>query len=325
MFFSKDGVVRVDISTEKIPDFLSDQTGVLWVDFHGEKEDVAEPILSDMFGFHPLSIDDALQQSHVPRVDDWQEYLYIVLHGLSFKINPEMTMDTQELDIFLGKNFLITLHDDKIASLEKLWKSCCRDQRMTKRGPDYLLHNLIDLIVSDYMPIIDDLDEVLDEIEDSILNNPKPTVVDKIFGSKRVLLLLRRIVAHQRETLNKLARDDYPVVSKEAKVYFRDVYDQLVRMYDITDGMRDLVSGALDTYLSVINNRMNEIMKTLTIITTVFMPLSFVTGFFGMNFFQPIEATMSVWTGRLAFIVMFASMVLVPVSMILWMKRRGWF
>ena len=134
---------------------------------------------------------------------------------------------------------------------------------------------------------------------------------------------MRRIVSPQREVLNKLARDDYLVIDAEGRVYFLDVYDHLVRLYDINEGLRDLIGGALDTYLSVINNRMNDVMKTLTIITTLFMPISFLVGFFGMNFFQPFTR-LDAWTSNPAFILTLAVVVLMPFGMFLWIRRRGW-
>jgi magnesium transporter len=141
---------------------------------------------------------------------------------------------------------------------------------------------------------------------------------------KRAALHLRRIIGPQREVLNKLARDDYRVIDARDRVYFRDVYDHLVRLHDITESIRDLVGGALDTYLSVINNRMNEIMKILTVITTLFMPLSFVASFFGMNYFQPVEDSLKPWTNYTSFVISMVIMMLIPVGMYFWMKRRGW-
>jgi magnesium transporter len=145
----------------------------------------------------------------------------------------------------------------------------------------------------------------------------------QIFTYKRALVHLRRILTPQREVVNKLARGDFAILDPDSRIFFRDVYDHLVRLYDITEGMRDLVGGALDTYLSVVSNRMNEIMKTLTIITTLFMPLSFLTGFFGTNFFQPV-VPLSAWTGKAAFYIMLAATVLIPTGMYLWMRRRAW-
>ena len=140
---------------------------------------------------------------------------------------------------------------------------------------------------------------------------------------KRALLHLRRIIAPQREVLNKLARGDYGVIDEGERIFFRDVYDHLVRLYDITEGLRDLVGGALDTYLSVVSNRMNEVMRTLTVITTLFLPVSFLVGFFGTNFFQPV-APLTAWTDRPAFVLMLLAMIVVPAGMFLWIRKRAW-
>jgi magnesium transporter len=198
---------------------------------------------------------------------------------------------------------------------------CQRDKRLLQKGAGHLLYKLIDELVSDYMPVVEQIDETIDQIEDQIFGEPSPLILEQIFTLKRALLRLRRIIGPQREVVNKLARGDYATVATEERVFFRDVYDHLVRLYDITENLRDLTASALDTYLSVVNNRMNEVMKTLTVITTLFMPLSFLVGFFGMNFFQPV-VPLSAWTGKVAFGLTLAAMVLAPVGMYLWMKAR---
>jgi magnesium transporter len=137
------------------------------------------------------------------------------------------------------------------------------------------------------------------------------------------VLHLRRVIGPMREVMNKLARDDFKMIDARDRVYFRDVYDHLVRLYDISESLRDLVGGALDTYLSVINNRMNDIMKTLTLITTIFMPISFLAGFFGMNFFQPV-AQLQGWTDIPAFLITLVIFIITPVAMFFWMRKRGW-
>ena len=157
-----------------------------------------------------------------------------------------------------------------------------------------------------------------------MLGKPPADIVQRIFTLKRATLHLRRVLSPLREVLNKLARDDYDVIDAKDRVYFRDVYDHLVRLHDISESLRDLVGGVLDTYLSVINNRMNEIMKTLTLITTLFMPIAFVTGFFGMNFFQPIADQLLPWTSNFSFIVVLLIILGTPLGMFLWMRRRKW-
>jgi magnesium transporter len=174
------------------------------------------------------------------------------------------------------------------------------------------------------MPVVEEIDEAVDRCEDEVFGKATPEILAQIFTLKRAVLHLRRIIGPQREVLNRLARDDYAVIDAKARVYFRDVYDHLVRLHDITESIRDLVSGTLDTYLSVINNRMNDIMKTLTIITTLFMPISFVTGFFGMNFFQPVAERLLPWADVPVFILALGIFILVPIAMFWWIRSRGW-
>ena len=186
-----------------------------------------------------------------------------------------------------GRQYIVTHHDETIPALEKVWLAAQRDDRHVKNGADHLLYKLVDEVVASYMPVVEEMDEAIDDTEDQIFVTATPHILERLFQFKRATITLRRIISPQREVLNRLARDDYKVIDAKDRIYFRDVYDHLVRLYDITESIRDLVGGALDTYLSVINNRMNDIMKTLTLITTLFMPISFVAGFFGMNFFQP--------------------------------------
>jgi magnesium transporter len=169
------------------------------------------------------------------------------------------------------------------------------------------------------------MDNEIDWVEDEVFKDPEPSMVQRIFTLKRATLHLRRVMSPLREVLNRLARDDYAIIDARDQVYFRDVYDHLVRLHDISESLRDLVGGVLDTYLSVVNNRMNEIMKTLTLITTMFMPISFLAGFFGMNFFAPEPTSpLNSWVGVSPFIPIFAVFVLTPLLMFLWMRRRRW-
>lgn len=312
---------RLNLTPADLPAALA-AGGLLWVDFHGEPPSVDEPILRGVFGFHPLAVDDALQESHVPKLDDWGAYLYLVLHSVVFDPSEGGQLDTQETDVFVGKNYVVTHHDQPVAALGRVWNLLLRDERHLTGGVEHLLYLIVDELVASFMPAIDAVEDTVDLLEDEVFDGARPSVVERIFRLKRSLLRIRRIVAPQREVLNKLARDDYPVIAAATKIYFRDVYDHLVRIYDITENLRDLVSGSLDTYLSVVNNRMNEVMKTLTLITTLFMPLSFVTGFFGMNFFQPVT-DLSTWTGLTAFIALLVGLGLTPVVMYYWMRRRS--
>jgi len=178
-------------------------------------------------------------------------------------------------------------------------------------------------VVTDYMPIVEQIDVHIDDLEDQIFDKPTPRTLEALFALKRSLLAMRRVLTPQREVLNRLARDEYRVIDPRDRVFFRDVYDHLVRLHDLNESMRDLVGGALDIYLSVVNNRMNDVMKTLTVITTIFMPISFATGFFGMNFFEPVAHLVN-WTDHPAFFFMLALFILTPTAMLIWMRKRRW-
>jgi magnesium transporter len=311
------------LSPADFPNAIRDREGLLWVDLAAEPAESCEPILRDVFGFHPLAVDDALEERHVPRVDDWGDYLYLVLQAVTFDQHSEEPLSTVELDAFLGRNHLVTYHTQRIAAVDQVWTLCQRDQRHLQRGTGYLFYKLADELVTHYMPVVEEIDDAIDAIEDQVFGEPTSSTLQQIFTIKRALLRLRRIMGPQREMLNKLARGDYPVLATGDRVFFRDVYDHLVRLYDITESLRELAGSALDTYLSVVNNRMNQVMKILTVFTALFMPISFLAGFFGMNFFQPVVA-MSAWTSQLAFTLTLAAMISALVGMCLWMRRRGW-
>jgi magnesium transporter len=323
IYVSPNQVLRQDLQPEDFAKALQDDHGLLWVDFQGESPQVCEPILRGTFNFHPLAVDDALSETHVPKVDDWDQYLYVVLHAISFDQADGGHIDTVELDVFLGKNYVVTHHDQPASALDRVWRSFPKDERHLKMGADHILYSLTDELAVDYVNVVQDLDDEINRVEDMIFDKPNAEILERTFTLKRAVLRVRRTVSPQREVLNKLARDDYAVVDARDRVYFRDVYDHLVRLYDIIEGIRDLIGGVLDTYLSVINNRMNDIMKTLTIITTIFMPISFVTGFFGMNFFQP-AGQLTAWTHQVTFFVVLAVMCGTPLTMLLWMRHRGW-
>ena len=253
----------------------------------------------------------------------WGAYLYLVLHAVVFNPEDEEPLSTHELDLFLGDNYLVTYRLYSMPGLERVWETCLRDERLMQKSAGNLLYRVADEIVANYMPVVDEIDEAVDRIEDVLFDRPEPQLLERIFTLKRALLHLRRIISPQREVLNKLARGDFDVIPEDEKVFFRDVYDHLVRLYDIAEGLRDLVGGALETYLSVVSNRMNEVMKILAVITTLFMPISFLSGFFGMNFFQPVTS-LPAWTERITFFVVLGLMILIPVGMYLWMRRRRW-
>jgi magnesium transporter len=257
----------------------------------------------------------------VPKVDDWGAYLYLVIHAVAFDPAKDQSLATRELDVFLGPNYMVTHHEEPIGAIDRVRTLFQRDGRVLEQGAAHLAYHVIDELATDAMQAVDAIDAEVEGVEERLLAEPGPGALQQVLRMKRALMHLRRILAPQREVLNRMARDEYAAIPKAGRVYFRDVYDHLVRLHDIVEGMRDLASGALDTYLSVINNRMNEVMKTLTLITVLFMPLGALTGFFGMNFFAP-SLPFAGWTGRIAFGVLCGLLGAVPLLMYLWLRHR---
>ncbi len=317
LYRNSKGLFTFDVPVSHWRVALRDEGGLLWVDFASEPAETVEPHLRDLFRFHPLAIDDALRETHIPKIDNWGNAVYICAHDVEFDARS-LDLLTRELDIFLGKNFLVTHHREKVAAVDRVWRHTQADHSRLDLGPDHLLYELLDETAADFMPVVDALDETIDTLEAEVFANPSQFTLNKIFSIRRATLRMRRVIGPQREVLNRLARDDYPFVDPADRVYFRDVYDHLVRLVDLNESLRDLIGGTLDTYLSVVSNRMNEIMKTLTITSVLFMPISFLAGFFGMNFVGiPFQSETLLGLGL-------AVMVLTPVAMLMWFRHRNW-
>jgi magnesium transporter len=321
------GAIDLDASPDRIAEFAGDAAGTLWVDILDSGHDSAgiEALLRDVFQFHPLAIEDALRECNVPKVDDWSHYLYLVFHTVDFDPDSD-DLRLHELDIFLGSNYLVTYHSEPLAVLDTLRRNLERDDgERLSRGADHLLYHILDLGAADYLAAIEHLDEAIDTAQDEVFRAPTPETLQTIFRVKRAALRIHRIIAPQREVLNRLARDVYPQIDAADRVYFRDVYDHLVRLHDITETLRDLIGGALDTYLSAISNRTNDVMKALTIVTVMFLPLNVLVGFWGMNFFGD---TLAFRWPKLPSALLFGAsclaMAVSPLAIWFWSKRRGW-
>lgn len=296
---------------------------LLWIDLDdGEETEAIEDLLTRRFGFHPLAIDDALHEIHMPKVDDWETYLYLALQDIVYDAeNTRITLP--ELDVFMGRQFLVTYHVGELTAVDRVWQMCQRNSRWLQHGADHLLYRLIDESVNNYTAVLEQLEGDIMQLEGQIFADPSAFLLGRLTTYKRIVLQIRRVLAPQREVVSKLARNPFTLIGTKDQVYFRDVYDHMVRLYDLSDSVRDMVMGSMEIYLTVVNNRMNDIMKTLTIITTFFMPLTFITGFFGMNFFQAVMPS-ALWTGPWIFGLTLVSMILLPVVMFAWIRRHAW-
>jgi magnesium transporter len=321
LYLSSAGEISSDIQLSEISKLMEDPSAVLWIDMMETDPSKCEPLLLETFGFHPLAVEDALKETHVPKIDDWDNYLYVVLNSVFFETDDELS--SNEIDIFLGKNYLVTYHESFVPSIELLWERCQQDGRLMRRGSTRLMYRLMDQVVENALPLIEELGVSLARLEEDIFQSPSPSRLEQVLSLKRSVLQIWRVISPQREVLFKLARDDYPIIDPSLRIYFRDVYDHLVRLDDINQSIREQVDSTIDLYQSTVSNRMSEVMKTLTIITTLFMPLSFLAGFFGMNFFQASEL-LPAWTSSDALFFGSTAMILLLVGMYFWIRRRGW-
>jgi magnesium transporter len=261
----------------------------IWVDCGpGAREDrtAIDRFLSDTLEIHALTLEDMWGQRALPKIEDFGRYLFILAHGIRRNEAGEIVI--AELDVVVGARFVVTHHDTHSRSVEAVQDELGRGSPLLERGTGWVLHALLDHLVDHYVPVFDELDEVIETLERDVVEKagtPRGrTLMKRIFALKRELQHLRRIVVHQRDTLLRLSRGEFAVVPKEAIPFFRDVYDHFARITDLAEGYRELVTSTMEAYLSVQSNRMNEVMKTLTLISTVMLPLTFVAGVYGMNF-----------------------------------------
>jgi magnesium transporter len=310
-----------ELPLDKLPLAIQDKQLNLWLDMLDPTSEEVQHIFERLFRFHPLSIEDAIQDSHVPKLDDYTNYLFLVFHTIKLGDEP-MDLDTFEMDVFLGPNYLITMHEQPRPTIDRCWPKEFHEKHGLARGPAFLLYELLDRQVDGYIPIIDAFEAQLEALGDAIFQHSAANerqVLNSILTAKSSALRLRRILIPQRELLNRLAINDYAVIPADMRIYFRDVYDHLVRLSDLADGMRDLSGSTIETHLALVNNRMNEVMKLLTIISTIFIPMSFVAGVYGMNFDYMPELS---W--RWGYLMVWIVFLGIAGSLLYFFRRRKW-
>jgi magnesium transporter len=262
--------------------WLNPDSGVaVWVDLAAPSP-IETLILSDTFRFHPLSVDDARASIQYPKVESYEGYLYIVLHGIDFQ-EGEHCFSTHDVDFFLGPTYLVTVHDGHAASINELLETCPRNAKMMAEGPVALFHRIVDSMVDHYRPEVDKLEDRVDALEDEIFKSSDPELVRRILDEKREVAQLRRIVIPERDVIARLARRDFADITIEMSFRFRDVYDHLVRIADDALVFQDRITGMLDAHLTNASNRLNEVMKVLTVVATIFGPPTLIAGIWGMN------------------------------------------
>ncbi|MBI3399671.1 MAG: magnesium/cobalt transporter CorA [Deltaproteobacteria bacterium] len=314
---TKEGELK-EPPVEKLPELLTHKDSLVWADLYNPT-DRETKILTDVFKFHLLAVEDCLATVPNPKIDDYGEYLYMVIHGINAETLKRDELETHDLDIFLGKNYLVTFHKGYFRSIESVMERCKKNCSLMQKDPEFLMHKIIDALVDNYLPIIDDLGEKVDELEKEIFAKPNQKVLNKLFTLKKDILYLRRIIHPQREILRTISGGEHKQVCFECSLHFKDVYDHLFMISELIESYRDAISGAMEAYLSVVSNRLNEVMKVLTVIATILMPLTLITGIFGMNFDH-----MPFLKSPYGFSATMILMGLIALVMLWLFKRKGW-
>jgi magnesium transporter len=306
-----------NITASDISDLRLSKENILWADVSDPtSEDFIE--LAEEFGFHPLSIEDCRTRHQRPKVEEYQGYYFIVIYEAAL-VGLNRHLELRELNIFLGANYLVTVHSRPIRAIKTVHRLWQEWTDRAEQGTGLLAYLLMDNIVDDYMPLLDIMSDRMDELEDSIFGEFKPEAIEEIFRIKKQLLYLRRSIAPLREVFNTMLRREQPIFPRETYVYFQDVFDHIIRVADTIDTLRDMLGSTMDAYLSVSGNRMNMVMKRLTSISTILMSVTLIAGIYGMNFERMPELK---W--KYGYVVALSSMVAVGLSLYFYLRRVKW-
>jgi len=296
-----------------------DKSIITWINIDGvHKIKVIEEI-GKHFNLHPLILEDIVDTDQRPKIKDFGDYIFIILKMIYYDKNDN-EMKAEQVSLILGKNYVISFQEregDVFNSIRERIRN--NIGRIRKLGADYLVYSLIDAIVDNYFIIIEKLGEKIENLEDKMISRPKPANLRVIHKLRRDLIFLRKSVWPLREVISILQRGESSLILKSTNVYFRDVYDHTIQVMDTVETLRDIISGMLDIYLSSASNRMNEIMKMLTIIATIFIPLTFITGIYGMNF-QNMPEIKWLW----GYPVVLLGMLIIGIVMVIYFKRKKW-
>jgi magnesium transporter len=285
-----------------------------WVDFDCPNQDEIT-YLESHFHFHPLAIEDCLHFLQRPKLDHYEDYNFFVLHSL----NPQ-SMDAEEIDIFLADSFIVTFHLKPQIEIDTVKTHLLNNPDSLKKGPVYVNYKIIDKITDQYFPTIFQIEDSLSNLENNTKGLSSHVLMDELFDIRSDLLKIRKTIVPMRDLLYRIVGTDKIVNNKQLMAYYKDIYDHLLKLFDMVESNREMTSDIRDSYISINSYRMNNIMKTLTVITTIFMPLTFIAGVYGMNFDRIPELHWSL--GYYAVLIL---MLTIGVSMYLWFKKKGWF
>ena len=303
---------------ELIDEWRDDGSARLWVDIEDPDEATLEPLLETRFGFHELASEDSLSANTLPKYDPFPAYDFFVFRAVDINLERHGSQ-TLKLAAFLSKNFLFTIHRESMDAIDNVRERLASDKRLLANGTDFLLYAIVDHMVDAHFPALDKFEECVDSLQDAIFLDARPSHLDELLHLKRDINVMRRISLPQRELMNQISRGDAKFVQRDHLIYFRDVYDHMFRISETIDSERDMMSGTMEAYLSVVANRTNEIMKVLTVFSAIMLPLTLIAGIYGMNFENMPELH---WHYGYAWAL--SLMGVTAVLMLIWFGRKGW-
>lgn len=314
--FDPDGPARA-FPTLEASGWSAGQGSAVWVDL--EEPTPAElELLADPFRFHPLAIEDCLTPEHQPKVELFGDVTFVIVRGIDFN-PPVAEFQTLKLAAFLGPDYLVTYHRRPMRSVRTVHDKLAAETGPAFRGPDYLLYEILDHLVEFYFPILDGVEEDIDAIDADLFSNGTPEVLDRIHASRRHVQEVKRALAPHREVFGRLARGETHGVTAATTPFYRDLYDSTLRLVELADSYRDLLASSFDAYLSIVSQRLNEVMKVLTIFATIMLPLTFIAGVYGMNF-----ETMPELGWRYGYPIVWGIMIAIAGGLLWFFHRRGW-
>jgi magnesium transporter len=321
--YNAKGVQEVSASTaEECLSFIKDKKKTTWINIDGLDDQKLLNDLASMLELHPLVLEDMLHTRQRPKMEDYDDYLYIVVRMI-YLDEKSAGVKSEQISIILGKNYVVSLQEKKGDIFEKIRERLRKGKGRARRmGPDFLTYSMLDMIVDHYFVILEKIGEKTESMEEAVVKDPSPRMLQRIRALKREMLAIRKSVWPLRELLLAMERESRSkdsLVKKETAVYLRDVYDHTIQVIDTTETLRDMASGMVDIYLSSISNRMNEVMKVLTVIGTIFIPLTFITGLYGMNFMYMPELE-----HPFGYFAVLLGMFLIGLIMVMYFKKRKW-
>lgn len=324
MDYSPDRLVEKKIErVEDLEQFCESPT-VTWINVEGLGDVGVVEKIGKLFNLHPLALEDVLNCGQRPKLEDYGTYHFLVMRSLFFKENE---LQTEQISFFLAGNFVITFQEVPGDSFEAVRERIRRGKGMIRKaGPDYLAYALVDALVDEFFPVLEQYGERIEELENEVVAQPSRETIQEIHKIKRDLLLLRRAAWPERDVINAMQREESDVIRPETQVFLRDCYDHTIQVIDMIETFRDLSSGMLEVYLSSTSNRLNEVMKVLTIISTIFIPLNFIAGVYGMNFnteVSPLNMPELHW--YFGYPAVLTVMALVGGLLVAYFRRKGWF